>query len=490
MPHSATTTAHARCSTRSTTCSRGGRTSGFSARRQQRSVPSSHSRRSGLKDACRPSRRPSSDCYRCSRPISRSVRSQRRSTSRATRSRRRRSRCTGSSACRRAARRSTGRRHSGSLRRRAIAAPPKTRKRTAAPVALLDSKLRPPGARQGIVTRPALVERLRSRPRQHTVVRIETAAGYGKTTLAAEWSATERRGTGWYTLDDEDNDPAVFLTYLASAFARAGGPLDEQRLRGLRVPAVVAELTAALAKLRSPVVIVLDNVQELRDPVCLGCVGAIAAALPPGSQLALVGRSPANLPPLDERTLRLTTHDFRLSDDEAALLVAGVGLEVGESELRELNEQCAGWATGLFLIARAGRHAVDRLPIGVDRFVDDYFQLEVLGGLDEKTRTFLPDAAVVDRVCGPLCDAMTGGRRSAARLAELAAADLFVEPLEGAWFELHPLLRALLRSKRFLDRDRARALLARAADWHEKRGELEPAVECAIAAGDSHRVAA
>jgi LuxR family transcriptional regulator, maltose regulon positive regulatory protein len=368
---------------------------------------------------------------------------------------------------------------------------------------LLESKLRLPIERPGTVARTSLVDRLRAGRRAPIVV-IEAPAGYGKTTLVADWLRGDRRRSGCYSIDEQDNDPVLFLTYLAAALNRAGASADPavERLssRGAAVASVVNELRRALASLAAPAVLVLDDVHVLQDRTCLGALADLLDQVPARSQIVLLTRTPLEFAssPLHTagRVLRLGTDELRMSDSEAHALVRGAGLALSPEDVRMLNARCEGWATGLFLIALAGRNAFDRLReeanVGVDRFIGDYLHLEVLDRLEADDREFLVQAAVLDRICGPLCDAMLGRFDSRAKLWSLAESNLFVYPLddEGDWFRLHPLLRDLLRAELARsDASRGTALLARAVDWYEACGDMEAAVECAILAEDRHRIA-
>jgi LuxR family maltose regulon positive regulatory protein len=335
-------------------------------------------------------------------------------------------------------------------------------------------------------------------------VSVEAAAGFGKTTLAADWAQSERRSVGWYSLDRLDGDPAVFLTYLASALGRGGASvgraLDRLDAPGATTETVVAALSRALAALPEPALIVLDDVDALSNPECLGALSVLLEHVPPGSQVVLLSRT--DLGPLladaqaAGRVLRLGTVDLRLSDAEAAALVQAAGLELGADDASLLNARCEGWATGLYLVALAGEPAYRRLleetDVGTDRFIGDFLHLEVLDGLDADDAHFLLQVSVLDRMSGPLCDAMLERSDSAARLASIARSNLFLSRLDddGEWYRLHALLRDLLRDE--LARHsggRAKALLGRAADWHEAAGDREAAVECAIAADDRRRAA-
>src|SRR5207248_1829773 len=149
--------------------------------------------------------------------------------------------------------------------------------------------------------------------------------------------------------------------------------------------------------------------------------------------------------------------------------------------------RCEGWPAGLYLAAlilrRTGRPPKNA-PLGSDKFISDYFHAELLDHLPAADRDFLLQISVVERLSGPLCDFMLARSGSGVRLRAFAAANLFIVPLDdgGEWYRLHPLFREALESE--LARrhgQRPRSLLRRAADWYEGQGDLDSAIECAIA---------
>jgi LuxR family transcriptional regulator, maltose regulon positive regulatory protein len=367
-------------------------------------------------------------------------------------------------------------------------------------VVLLEAKLRPPPQRGGVVPRAALLERIRSRHRTHAIALVEAGAGYGKTTLAAELAGSDTRAVGWYSADELDNDPIVFLTYFATLLQRCGAPVGDVRrisVAGIDVGVAGAALCTAVTALPAPALIVVDDVHLVTSAACLRFLGALAQALPPESQIVLLSRRDPRIPLHDQgRVVHLGADDLRLTAVEAHALLRATGLELDPDDARILAARCDGWAAGLYLVAKAGRGAVDRLladeRFGVDRFIDDYFRSELLNGLDEETYEFLRDVAVLEQVSGPLCDAILDRTDSAERLAELADSNLFVRPLDdvGEWYRLQSLLRELLRTEiRRTQPERAASLLALATDWYVAAGDLDSATECALAGGDRERVA-
>jgi LuxR family maltose regulon positive regulatory protein len=367
---------------------------------------------------------------------------------------------------------------------------------------LLESKLRPPAGSSVTLPRGHLVDRLRA-ARRTRITLVEAPAGYGKSTLLAGWVRREKSAVGWCSIDEADNEPARFLSYLARALGRAGAPV-EQTLDRPSAPeavtaAIVSELGAALSSTNGPAVLVIDGLHLLRSRVCIGALGVLCQRVPAGVRLVLSTRT-SNRPALAhlddmDAVLRLGPDDLRLSDAEARALVGALGLDLDDDEVRTLNARCEGWAAGLHLIALAGRPAVENAcrpgTSAVDRFVADYLRLEVLDRLDAEERELLRRVSVLDKVCGPLCDSLLGTSGSAARLEALARANQFVAADgDEEWYRLHRLMRDTLRAElEAEDAGAPRLLLSRAADWYESGGDIRAAIECAIDAGDRARVA-
>jgi LuxR family transcriptional regulator, maltose regulon positive regulatory protein len=375
--------------------------------------------------------------------------------------------------------------------------------RASAGFEILQSKLAVPTLRPGLVQRPALVKRLRG-PNGARVVSVNAPAGYGKTTLLAQWAAEDKRPFAWVSLEARDNDPAAFLTYLAAAadgiqaiapsvFRAAASGGDAMWTIGL------PRIGAAFASIERPIVLVLDDVHTLTNQDCLDALVPISKHLPQGSQLVLSGRAEDGLPLArlrgSGRLLELSACELALSDDEAKALIAAAGLDVSDADVSSLNERTEGWVVGLYLAALFAEQAgADELSAfhGDDRFVVDYLRSEHLSRLKRSEIEFLTRTAILDRMSGPLCDAVLERTDSARRLQMLEQGNFFVFPLDHhrEWYRYHHLVHDMLRSE--LDRlepELPAALHARAAVWCEQNGMPEAAVEHAAQAGETGELA-
>jgi LuxR family transcriptional regulator, maltose regulon positive regulatory protein len=382
------------------------------------------------------------------------------------------------------------------------AAPP--RGSDAAAFELLRSKLAIPSLRPKLLKRPALVNRLRAAS-EARVFSITAPAGYGKSTLVAQWAERDPRPFAWVSLESRDDDPVALLTYIAAAldgihpvdpsvFRAAAAASDS--LWSLGLPRV----SAALASMPEPVVLVLDDVHELHHRDCIDLLEPLAKNLGPGSQLVLSGRGEHGAPlariRADRRLFEVGPAELALGDEEAWRVLKAVGLEVSKAEAAALNAQAEGWVAGLHLAALFMQESGDPEPVaafhGDDRFVADYLKSEHLSSLKRTELEFLLRTSILDRMCAPLCDDLVERGDSAKRLQTLEEGNFFVVALDHhrEWFRYHRLFRDMLRAElEHGDPDLARALHRRASSWYEANGDPAPAIDHAFAGGDVDSVA-
>jgi LuxR family transcriptional regulator, maltose regulon positive regulatory protein len=368
----------------------------------------------------------------------------------------------------------------------------------------LESKVQVPALRPGTVSRTALVNRLRATT-TFPVATVVAPAGYGKTTLLSQWSERDSRPFAWVTLDDRDNDPIVLLRHIAASLAHAE-PLGQRLIDALNSPApsvwsaALPRLAAELSK-RSPSVLVLDDFNHLRSREALETVAALIGDEVEGSMFVASTRISTKLPlaslRASGRLLELGPEELALSKREAQLLLRATGVSISETRMRELIEQCEGWAAALYLAAlsirdeeQTGRRRA-RFG-GDDRYLADYFHSEYLSRLRPGPLRFLRRTSVLDRMCGPLCDAVLKDEGSARELEKIERANLFLVPLDNRreWYRYHHLFRELLqRELAEQEPDLVPMLHTQAADWFEANGDRESALEHAYAAGDTDRAA-
>ena len=365
---------------------------------------------------------------------------------------------------------------------------------------LFAAKLLRPVLRPGTVRRSSLIERLaRGNPRP--IVSVVAPAGYGKTTLLSQWAERNGQAFAWVTVDEGDNDPKVLLTYVAQALD-AVEPIDGRVFDALASPvssvpgSVVPRLGSAFSSMTSPVVLLLDDVHTLHNRECRAALSALADHVPGGSRLALAGRAE---PPLriarlraEGRILEVGPGDLSLTPEEASSLLLNADVALSEDEVAELHRRTEGWPAGLYLAAlylrEGGPLASAAVSFGGgDRLVSEYMESEFLARISGQQRAFLTRTAVLERMCGPLCEAVLEVGGSAAILADLAGANLLLVPLDrrGEWYRYHHLFRDMLLAElERLEPGLIPVLRRRAAGWCVRNGLPEEALEYSMAAED------
>ncbi len=377
----------------------------------------------------------------------------------------------------------------------------------ALPFDVAESKIRPPAAAAAAVSRTALVNRLRAGLGARAVF-VVAPAGYGKTTLLAQWASRDDRRFSWIALDRRDNDPLVLLRHVAAALA-ALAPVDARALDALASPkpqlwtTVVPRLAAALAALEDHV-LVLDDAHVLCEPDSIEILSVLAEHIPAGSAIAVSSRSDVPLAAgirMRGSLLELGSHDLALTRREAELLLRSAGVELGDETCDDLVERTEGWAGALQLAALATLRPGPAQPsdgrssdpfAGDHPYLTTYLQSEYLAELSDERRAFLRRTSLLARMSAPLCDVVLGGKHSAGELDAIRTANLFLVPLDahGEWYRYHHLFRELLRRELHEEEaDLVPELGRRAADWFEQHGDPESALDHALESGDTDRAA-
>ena len=330
------------------------------------------------------------------------------------------------------------------------------------------------------------------------MVCVTAPAGYGKTTLLAQWAQAEDRPVAWASLGRYDDDPVVLSTVLAAAFARISPDHSALVAASVDAPGQAAHsLAAALAASPGPFVLMLDDLHELRSPACHDALCAAISGIPPGSQLVAASR--ADQPHLPR--LRASGDAVEIGRDDLALDVAGArqvfaeaGVDISDERAAEVTARTEGWPVGLYLTAVIARHGGGpgaAVP-GDDRYIADYLYRESLISLPEHTRCVLRRTAVLDRMCAPLVDAVLAGTGGQGHLQGLEASNSFLVPLDRQreWFRYHGMYREfLLGELRRVEPEVIPDLHRRAADWHENTGSPALAIEHLLSTPERDRCA-
>jgi LuxR family transcriptional regulator, maltose regulon positive regulatory protein len=366
---------------------------------------------------------------------------------------------------------------------------------------LLESKLAVPDAPPFTVDRPRLRDLLTRAVRNPMTV-VTGPPGSGKTQLAASWVASGAAPgpVVWMTLEDDDNDPAVFWPHLAEGLRRGGVPLspliDEAARTGAFDRPLLARLAADLATGDEPVVLILDSVSVLADRHLAGELDALLRHAAQHLRIVLVGRWDPPLPLYRYRlagTLgEIRGDDLAFTEAEAATLLAGHGIELPEWAMSSLVERTEGWAAGLRLFALAmqgSAHAEDLVATiaGDDANLAEYFLGEVLAAQSPEIRDFLLRTSIVDAFTAELAEALIEDGDARHIIAVLERANAFVQPVaaRSTVHRYHRLFAELLRAQLAYEKPLLTSdLHRRAADWYAGHGHLAEATGQAIASGD------
>ncbi|KRE55443.1 LuxR C-terminal-related transcriptional regulator [Phycicoccus sp. Soil748] len=369
-------------------------------------------------------------------------------------------------------------------------------------MAVLGTKLRLPVARPNLVPRRRLTDRLATAlPR---VVLVSAPAGFGKTTLLAQWlrdSDDPDRRVAWVSLDEADNDPARLLEHVVAALASVRDLPDASRLMADDAdPPALAVLTSVVNDLdlhAGSTVLALDDYHVVESPEAQAVTAFLLEHAPPQLTLAIATRADPMLPLPRLRArgelLELRAADLRFTQDETSSFLDRVmGLELPPADVRALADRTEGWVAGLQLAGLSLQGVQDSTGFvhdftGTNRFVLDYLVDEVLAHQPADVRRFLLDTSVLHELTGSLTDALTGRSDGGAVLEALDRGNLFVVPLDDqrTWYRYHHLFVEALRARLLSDHpDRVPLLHHAASVWYAARDRPLDAVRHAFAAAE------
>ena len=372
---------------------------------------------------------------------------------------------------------------------------------------ILATKLYIPPPRPNVVLRPRLITRLNEGLHGRLTL-ISAPAGFGKTTLLSEWIAGCKWPVAWLSLDESDNDPSQFLTYLVAALQTIDNDMGAGMLSILQSPQprpaelFLTSLINAVAQAPQEFILALDDYHRIEARPIHNALTFLLDHLPPQMHLAIVSRSDPPLPLArlrGQRTLtELRAADLRFTPDEAATFLNQVmRLDLSAADVAALETRTEGWIVGLQMAAlsmqgRADTASFIRAFTGSHRFIIDYLVEEVLQRQVERVRDFLLQTSILDRLSGPLCDAVSGQGDGRAMLEALERGNLFVVPLdeERHWYRYHHLFADMLQARLTREQpDQAPLRHRRASEWYEQNGLPSDAIRHALAAEDFERAA-
>lgn len=368
----------------------------------------------------------------------------------------------------------------------------------------LETKLHAPRVRKEWIERGDLVDYLAAVPSM--LVLVNAPAGFGKTTLVAQWASSRAadRPFAWISLEPDDNDPGRLWWHVASALQRSCPGLNAAEVIAAfraQIPdfagTVLPLLLNELARLPEPVVLVLDDYHVIKDRDCQDQVAFAVQHLPPTVQLVLITRADPALPLARLRATgdmaEIRAEELRFGSHEVAGLITAVaGVQLSRDDLADLVDRTEGWPAGVYLAALSlcghpSPSAFIRQFTGDSRFIVDFLVEEVLGRQPAEVRQFLARTSILSRFCAPLCEAVDGSAGAGAILDLLERENLFVVPLDDTrqWFRYHHLFAQVLRSELArAEPDIVPALHERASAWFLRSGLADEAISHAHAARD------
>ncbi|MCB0124258.1 MAG: hypothetical protein KDE58_18510, partial [Caldilineaceae bacterium] len=379
---------------------------------------------------------------------------------------------------------------------------------------ILATKLYAPTLRPKGVLRRRLTDRLNEGLAMgRKVTLISASAGFGKTTLVGEWIASCGRTVAWLSLDEGDSDPLRFITYLVAALRTIQAGLGEDLLAALQLPqppidAILTTLLNEISALPEQFLLTLDDYHLIDSQAVDQTLAFLIEHQPPQMHLVITTREDPPLPLARLRARGQLTEvraaDLRFSSAEVVEFLSHMlSVNLSAEDVAALATRTEGWIAGLQLAALAlqgtlsrqghqDAHGFIQAFAGEHRFIVDYLVEEVLQRQPEAVRAFLLQTAILDRLSGPLCDAVTGQTAGSARLETLLRGNFFLIPLDDkrTWYRYHHLFADFLRMHLHAEQpDQVPVLHRRASEWYEQHGAVGDAIQHALAAPDFERAA-
>ena len=364
------------------------------------------------------------------------------------------------------------------------------------PEGLLKTKLFAPPARTNQVPRKALLDKLNRAEKMNIPALVSAPAGFGKTTLVADWARASQLPFAWLALDEGDNDLLGFWRYVDAALQTIDSRIGESlrpALYSIQAPVIHQIITGLVNDIlgsEKVFILVLEDYHVIEQPEIHESLNFLLDHLPPQIQLVITTRSdpPLNLARRRGRgqLIEIRATDLRFTTEEiTTFLNEGMLLDLTNADIDALGQRTEGWIAGLQMVALSmqdepDRHAFVAAFSGDDRYIADYLMEEVLQRQPVEFQRFLQQTSIVDRLNASLCDAITGRQDSRAMLNTLERANLFILPLDNRreWFRYHHLFGELLQKRlrdAFSPADVA-SLHRLASAWYESQGDIPSAI--------------
>ena len=372
----------------------------------------------------------------------------------------------------------------------------------------LRTKLQPPLLRD---------EKLVSRPRLDTlldgndfgaVTLVSATAGFGKTTVVADWARNREETVCWYSIDRRDNDPERFFGYLVTALQTAWSDLGARLLHALEAPelpdleTLMIGLLNEISEVESPGTLVLDDLHAVENRAIYTALALLVENLPPQLRLVILSREdpPLALPRLrgSGRLNEVRARDLCFSEEETGAFLNGrMKLDLDREAIGRLEERTEGWIAavqmaGLSIVGRPNPEQFIASFAGTNRFILDYLMEEVLARQSDTGREFLFKTSILETLSGPLCDAVTGRDDGQEMLESLERSNMLLVPLDDRreWYRYHQLFADILRAQ---TKQHRKADLSdwhsRASRWYDQKGDRRSAIAHAFSSGDQELAA-
>lgn len=375
-------------------------------------------------------------------------------------------------------------------------------------MSILNTKLYIPATRPDVVTRQRLLEALTTGVHRKLTL-VSAPAGFGKTTLLSHWLDKHAYTAAWVSLDEGDNEPLRFLSYLIAALqsiqSSVGQTIIEQaqNAQHFRIEPFLTTLLNDITTMPHDFVVVLDDYHLITNAQIDNALSFLLNHLPPQMHLVIVTREDPQLPLARWRAQgqlnELRIADLRFNAEEAAaFLNQAMGLALAENDILALEKRTEGWIAGLQLAAlsiqgRTNSSSFITAFTGSNRFVLDYLVEEVLQRQPDAVRTFLLKTSILEQLSISLCNAVTQRDNSNATLDTLERDNLFIIPLDDQrhWYRYHHLFADALRANlmQLYSTDEIEQLHLRASQWYTTHELPSAAIRHALAANAFHDAA-
>lgn len=379
---------------------------------------------------------------------------------------------------------------------------------------LLATKFHTPPPLTNLVSRKRLLQRLDEGIRQGSrLTLVSTPAGYGKTTLLGDWIRNSNQSVVWISLDEGDNDPARFLSYLVSALRTIKPGIGKTTLANLQasqtqIPInMLTPLVNELVDIPGNIVIVFDDYHTIHNQSIHDALTLLLEHAPAHVHTVIASRADPLLPIARLRgrgqVTELRQNDLRFSKAEASkFLGLNPSLDLSQADIAALTSRTEGWAAGLQMASVSLKDQIDVSSFiqdftGSNRYILDYLIEEVLYKQPDAVQSFLLFTSILEHLSGPLCDAVIEGMvslpaDSQSTLEDLEHSNLFIIPLDERreWYRYHRLFADLLKQRLNQSQPEIVSLLhRRASEWYEENGLMEDAIEHALLSGAAPRAA-